>query len=160
VPEPRLAALRAAGGAPGFPACVAAGILVTRVTPGGPAHAAGLREDDMIVGVGGECGGGGGSSSSTSSSSSSSSSGVAGGSTAPQQQLRLSVSQLADALSRGIGGTVVLTVVREVAGRQQQQAVQGGRGAAADSSSSNRYQFVTLAVRPVVAPKGVAAAGH
>lgn len=39
---------------PGFPSHVRSAIVVTRVTPGSPAAAAGLREDDVIVGVGGK----------------------------------------------------------------------------------------------------------
>ncbi|WIA18624.1 hypothetical protein OEZ85_003330 [Tetradesmus obliquus] len=123
----RMAQLREA--CPDFPPGVAAGIVVTRVAPGSPAAAAGLREDDVIVAA------------------------AAPGS-APGQlggPAGLSVADLADALRDAIGGSLDLVVVREQ--RQQQQQVAGAAAAAqSGAGSSSRYVYVTLTVRPVEAP--------
>lgn len=110
---------------PDFPTDVSSGIVVTRVTPGSPAAAAGLREDDVIVGIlpGGET-----------------AATAAGGNDGGAIDAGLSVSSLADALKAAIGGSLELLVVRE----QQQQGQQGSNG--------SRYAYVTVAMEPVEAP--------
>lgn len=116
----RMAQLRQA--CPDFPSDVTAGIVVTRVTNGSPAAAAGLQEDDVIVGIL-----------------------PAGGNAAATGGSSLSVSSLADALKAGIGDRVGLSVVRE----QQQQQVSGKQ---TGDSNSSRYAYVTVTVEPVEAP--------
>jgi len=153
----RMAQLRTA--CPDFPATVVSGIVVTRVTPGSPAAAAGLTEDDVIVGLGGG--------------------GPAEGSSGfeavlPQQGLGVSVAGLADALKASIGGSLELMVVREVSsppGTNGSRNAAGSSGPAAaaaaaagpsagqvdpsgNSSSSSRgrsYTFVSVTLRPVEA---------
>jgi S1-C subfamily serine protease len=110
-----------------FPADVAAGIVVTRVAPGSPAAAAGLKEDDVIVAA--------------------AAAGAAPGQLVPTG---LSVAALADALRDAIGGSLDLVVVRE----QRQQQQQGAAGAVQGGAGSSRYVYVTVTVRPVEAASG------
>jgi hypothetical protein len=126
-PPPTPALLR-----PDFPADVAAGIVVTRVAPGSPAAAAGLREDDVIVAAAAP--------------------GAAPGQLGPTG---LSVAALADALRDAIGGSLDLVVVREQQQQQQQGAAAGAAGAVTQGGSgSSRYAYVTVTVKPVEAPSG------
>jgi S1-C subfamily serine protease len=134
----RMAQLRRS--CPDFPPDVASGIVVTRVAPRSPAEAAGLQEDDVIVGVAGVVAGQG-----------------------------LTVGVLADALKEAIGSSLELLVVREQQQQQQQQQGQAAvsykqgqgsgagnsrTGSSSSSSSSSRYTYVAVTVNPVEASAG------
>lgn len=126
----RMAQLRTS--CPDFPADVSSGIVVTRVTAGSPAAAAGFKEDDVIVGIHAP-----GMTAATAAAAESS--GTAGG-------VGLTVSGLADALKAAIGGSLELVIVRE------QQVSRQSSGSGNGSSSSSRYAYINLTVKPIEAP--------